>query len=146
MKKMLLLALPLFFFTCTGKQESAETEIHTTETHEHENEEIQLDEGKRWKVPEEMMQYLRSMENAINSFENNTEKDYVALARLIDRDIRMLTENCTMEGQGHDELHKWLVPYIELSEDFDLATETAEQEKIYQAFKQKFEVFNTYFE
>ncbi len=51
-----------------------------------------------------------------------------------------------MEGQAHDELHKWLLPFIELSEEFDVATEKENQEKIYQEFKKMFVEYNTYFE
>jgi len=51
-----------------------------------------------------------------------------------------------MEGQAHDELHKWLLPFIELSEEFDVATELEEQEQIYREFKASFKIYNTYFE
>ncbi len=125
-----------------------EQEVIVTEEEEHQqgNEEIVLNNGAKWKVVEEMLVYIRNMETAVADFEKNTEKDYPALAQTIDENIRTLTSNCTMGGQAHDELHKWLVPFIGLSEEFDVATELAEQERIYQEFKTSFEVFNTYFE
>jgi hypothetical protein len=86
------------------------------------------------------------MEKAVSSFEGKQSEDYTALAKTIDDNLIELTSSCTMEGQAHDELHKWLVPFIELSEQFDVATELAEQEKIYHDFKTSFVEFNTYFE
>ncbi|MCC7331412.1 MAG: hypothetical protein IT232_02285 [Flavobacteriales bacterium] len=115
--------------------------------HEHSHDEaILLDNGKKWKVVESMLVFIRNMESAVNEFESTAYKDYPALAKVIDKNIEDLTSNCTMTDQAHDELHKWLVPFIELSEDFDKAKEVSEQERIYKEFKARFKTFNTYFE
>lgn len=120
-----------------------ETVAHEEDYHNHESEAIMLNDGEKWKVVENMSGYIRNMEKAVNEFEGD---DYPALAKTIDENIRELTSNCTMEGQAHDELHKWLLPFIELSEEFDVATELEEQEKIYREFKASFKTYNTYFE
>lgn len=113
-----------------------------------EHEKIVLDDGKRWVVVPEMMAFIRTMESGVVEFsikEHPTSEEYQQLAVLIDENIRALTSNCTMEGQAHDELHKWLVPFIELSEQFDIATNIKEQEVIYQNFKTAYKTFNIYF-
>lgn len=120
-----------------------ETATHEEDHHNHESEAIMLNDGEKWKVVENMSVYIRNMEKAVNEFKGD---NYPALAKTIDENIRALTENCTMEGQAHDELHKWLLPFIELSEEFDVATEKENQEKIYQEFKKMFVEYNTYFE
>lgn len=120
-----------------------ETATHEEDHHNHESEAIMLNDGEKWKVVENMSGYIRNMEKAVNEFKGD---NYPALAKTIDENIRALTENCTMEGQAHDELHKWLLPFIELSEEFDVATEKETQEKIYQEFKKMFVEYNTYFE
>lgn len=120
-----------------------ETATHEEDHHNHESEAIMLNDGEKWKVVENMSGYIRNMEKAVNEFKGD---NYPALAKTIDENIRALTENCTMEGQAHDELHKWLLPFIELSEEFDVATEKENQEKIYQEFKKMFVEYNTYFE
>jgi hypothetical protein len=120
-----------------------ETVTHEEDHHNHESEAIMLNDGEKWKVVENMSVYIRNMEKAVNEFKGD---NYPALAKTIDENIRALTENCTMEGQAHDELHKWLLPFIELSEEFDVATEKENQEKIYQEFKKMFVEYNTYFE
>lgn len=145
--------MSVFVFGCnsesTNNKEKEITETRTVvgtteeEHHHNEHEAIVLDNGNKWKVVEGMLTYIRNMEEAVNNFEGN---DYPTLAETIDKNIRELTSNCTMEGQAHDELHKWLVPFIGLSEEFDVATEKEEQERIYQAFKDAFVEFNSYFE
>lgn len=153
MKKTLILgALAITFFACSSNSteeiSNEQTTTENTETneveHEHQElEEIVLNNGNKWKVVESMLIYIRNMEKAVNEFKGD---DYPALAKTIDENITELTTKCTMEGPAHDELHKWLVPFIELSEKFDVATDVTEQEKIYQEFKVSFETFNTYFE
>lgn len=152
--KILILSLTSsFLFGCSSSTSNNEekeatqlqTVVETTEKEHHhdEHEAIVLDNGNKWKVVESMLIYIRNMEEAVTNFKG---EDYPALAKTIDENIRALTENCTMEGKAHDELHKWLVPFIGLSEEFDEATEKAEQERIYHAFEDAFVEFNKYFE
>ena len=156
MKKLLVVSAILFsFIACKDEShhenhddhEHQEEAVVQEENHHHDEiEEIVLDNGNKWKVVETMAVYIRNMEQAVNEFETLENKDYAVLAKTIDENITELTSKCTMEGQAHDELHKWLVPFIELSEEFDGATELVEQEKNYQKFKASFETYNTYFE
>ncbi|MCB9360494.1 MAG: hypothetical protein H6587_07910 [Flavobacteriales bacterium] len=155
-KFILPLTLSVIIFGCSSPSENTEDvathetetsiEITETEHHHEELEAIVLDNGNKWKVVETMIVYIRNIEKAVNSFEGTESKDYTALAKTIDENLIELTSSCTMEGQAHDELHKWLVPFIELSEQFDVATELTEQERIYNDFKTAFVEFNTYFE
>jgi hypothetical protein len=47
-----------------------------------------------------------------------------------------------MKGQAHDELHKWLLPYIELADDFS-KDRSVEQ---FAEIQHSFTTFNQYFE
>lgn len=153
MKKIFLITtIAISFIACKNEgshenhdehEHHDETATHEEDHHNHESEAIMLNDGEKWKVVENMSGYIRNMEKAVNEFKGD---NYPALAKTIDENIRALTENCTMEGQAHDELHKWLLPFIELSEEFDVATEKENQEKIYQEFKKMFVEYNTYFE
>jgi len=156
MKKIFLITtIAISFIACKneGSHENHDDHKHQEEAvvqeenhHHDEIEEIVLDNGNKWKVVETMAVYILNMEKAVNEFETLENKDYAVLAKTIDENITELTSKCTMEGQAHDELHKWLVPFIELSEKFDGATELENQENIYQKFKASFETYNTYFE
>lgn len=156
MKAKLILPLALGFalFSCNSTSnenpvvKETETVVNEETDHQDEHETIVLNDGKKWIVVPEMMAFIRNMENGVIEFstkENSTSEEYKQLALLIDENIRELISNCTMEGQAHDELHKWLVPFIALSEQFDAATELKEQEHIYQEFKKSYKTFNVYF-
>lgn len=47
-----------------------------------------------------------------------------------------------MKGQAHDELHKWLLPYIELVDDFSKDKSNENLAKIQESFT----TFNQYFQ
>lgn len=137
------------------KQNNATSQTQQTEAlketaHQHsENDSIGLNNGAKWKVVPEMLKHIRKMESDIAVFTEgkHTEiKDFTQLGESLQKNIDLLTSNCSMEGPAHDELHKWLVPFIELSKKFDLATDVTEQKKIHQELKASFETFNTYFE
>ena len=158
MRKKIILSITIAFtlLACnTTTKEKVETDevveqevIVTEEIHEHGEEAIVLDGDKKWVVVPKMMGFIRIMETGVEEFslyENPTSKDYQELAILIDKNIRELTSNCTMEGQAHDELHKWLLPFIELSTAFDEATEIEEQQVIYLDFQSAYKTFNIYF-
>lgn len=132
-KILLLTTLSFTLFACntsttTNEELLVEQEI-LTEENNHEHEAVVLNKGEKWKVVEDMLIFIRNMEEAVAKFDGEQSEDYTALAKTIDENIIELTSSCTMEGQAHDELHKWLVPFIGLSEQFDVATELEEQEK-----------------
>lgn len=86
------------------------------------------------------------MENDVASFKGSELAEYISLSEKLKNNIDLLTSNCTMKGQAHDELHKWLLPYIdsvkELSEAKDETTASAQLLKVKKSFAQ----FNEYFQ
>jgi hypothetical protein len=129
---------------------SPENEISNSdpihEGHNHEDESIELDNGKKWIVVDEMMGHIRNMETDISLFESLEEKDYHALAVKLEDNIGLLTSNCTMTGQAHDELHKWLLPYIDMVGELSNAKNDEEASAAYHKIQVSFKTFNTYFE
>ena len=145
--KITTIVLSAFFlFSCNdkAKNESAERSQTTeTEVHEHSNDEtIQLNDGQKWKVDNEMMVHIRNMEKDVTSFDNGTPENYQLVSDNLEKNLDLLTSNCTMKGQAHDELHKWLLPYIELVEDFTKDKSNENLAKIQESFT----TFNQYFE
>lgn len=146
---MLLSAMLFLIFACKNNSNKTSEQLvaESENTHEeHAQDSLTLNNGVKWKVVPKMLAYIRNMEKAIMAFDTNSTKDYKRLAEEIDTNIRELTANCTMEGPAHDALHLWLVPFIELSEEFDVAENPEDQERIYQEFKTAMENFNIYFE
>ena len=92
-----------------------------------------------------MMIHIQNMEIEINSFDSQNENDYNNLAKSIDNHLDLLTGNCTMKGQAHDELHKWLLPFLDLSEEFSASQTIEEFTTNFEKIKTSFITFNTYF-
>lgn len=144
------LVASMLLFSCNNatKENTKKTETTTQEEHhhDHESEEIVLNNGAKWKVDENMMIHIQNMKNDISKLNTEDEKSYAELAKKLGKNIELLTSDCTMEGQAHDELHKWLLPFIDLSEAFS-ASKTKEEYAIeLTKIKTSFETFNTYFE
>lgn len=136
--KITTIVLAAFFlFSCNGK---AKNETTDAEIHQHSKQEaLQLNDGKKWKVDDNMMLLIRKMEKQVATA---NPENYQLLVDNLAQNIDKLTSNCTMEGQAHDELHKWLLPLIETVKDFakDKSTEH------FTAIKNSFVTFNQYFE
>ena len=118
-KPITLFAISLFLFSCgntSNEKSKEETETITHEEHQHdeESEVIELNNGEKWKVDANMITHIRNMENDVNSFAKVEQKDYKSLSEKLQSNIDLLTSNCTMKGKAHDELHKWLLPYIDM--------------------------------
>lgn len=125
-----LIIAGLFLISCgqtSDHSSDAENQtVHEEHDHNNDSEAIQLNNGEKWEVNAEMLPPIQNMERQINAFTDSDQKDYNSLALGLQNDINDLTSSCTMTGQGHDELHKWLLPFIELVNDM-LEAETEEE-------------------
>lgn len=141
--KIVLFAFGLVLFSCNTKsKEEKTTEMNTVEHQHSENEAIQLNDGEKWKVDDNMMRHIRNMEKDVIKFDKENGANYSLLAKKLKANIELLTSNCTMKGKAHDELHKWLVPFIELVDAFS-KDKSANQ---YTEMKHSFLTFNQYFQ
>ena len=142
-KIVLLAIVVLFFFSCDSKSKEEKTTEIKTEEHQHsENETIQLNNGEKWKVDDNMMLHIRNMEKDVVNFDKEKDTNYSLLADKLKANIDLLTSNCTMKGKAHDELHKWLVPYIELVDAFSKdksANQLTEIQNSFLTFNQSFQ-------
>jgi hypothetical protein len=107
---------------------------------------LQLNHGKKWKVDDHMMDELRELEIIVthSAAVDPRNLDNIADSLIVHLDI--LTSNCTMQGQAHDELHKWLVPFIDLVNEFANYEDETEALSQLDEMKEKFKLFNSYFE
>jgi hypothetical protein len=87
-----------------------------------------------------MMAHITAMEKDIASLDK--PEDFDKLSENLNKNLGLLTSNCTMKGQAHDELHKWLLPYIDLVEAFS----TNKSADNFTAIQNSFSTFNTYFQ
>ena len=142
-KIALLATFSLLLFSCNTKSKEEKATKIKTEEHQHsESETIQLNNGEKWKVDDNMMIHIRNMEKEVVHFDQEKSTNYSLLANKLKTNIDILTSNCTMKGQAHDELHKWLVPYIELVDSFSKEKSANQFTEIQNSFK----TFNQYFQ
>jgi len=153
MKKITILipVISLFLFrpgnTSNEKsKEQNETVTHKEHHHDDESEAIELNKGEKWKVDANMITHIRTMENDVISFTKVEQKDYKSLSEKLKTNIDLLTSNCTMKGKAHDELHKWLLPYIDFVKELSEAKDETEAEKQFQNIQTSFTTFNQHFQ
>ena len=92
-----------------------------------------------------MLVHIRIMETEVNLFKKSETKDYKLLAKKLQENIESLTSNCTMTGKAHDELHKWLLPYIDLVTDLSDVSDKTSEMKNYENIEASFKTFNQFF-
>lgn len=146
-----MIAISLLHLSCgntsTEKpKEQIETVLDEEHQHEGEMQTIELNHGEKWKVDAHMLVHIRNMESDINSLGKYEQKDYILLAENLQSNIDLFTSNCTMKGKAHDELHKWLLPFIDFSNVFFRSKTEQEFALNFQKIKTSFATFNTYFE
>ncbi len=153
MKKIIILipVISLFHYSCgnASKEKSKEqTETVTHEKHQHNDEiqNIELNNGEKWKVDANMITHIRNMENDVISFAKVEQKDFKSLSEKLQSNIDLLTSNCTMKGKAHDELHKWLLPYIDMVKELSEAKDETEASKQFESIQISLTTFNQYFQ
>lgn len=126
----------------SNQKDSTNFEEHQ---HNEETKAIELNNGEKWTVDAEMMVHIRNMENDVKDFATQTDMDHKSLANKLQTNIELLTSNCTMTGKAHDELHKWLLPYIDTVDEFAEMKDTATAAGQFKTIQSSFITFNTYF-
>ncbi len=134
MKSIFPIFLVLLVFSCTNPYEK---------DHNNSTDEIVLNDGEKWKVDDNMLAIIRLMEQDIVAY--NDSSSFTILNENLNHNLDSLTSNCTMTGVAHDELHKWLLPYIDQLKDLSEANTQEDQAKKVELLRLSFEHFNTYF-
>lgn len=153
MKKITILipVISLFLFSCSNttnekSNEKIETVTHEEHQHNDDMQTIELNNGEKWKVDANMIPQIRNMENDVISFATVEQKNYKLIAEKLQSNIDLLTSNCTMKGKAHDELHKWLLPYIDMVKELSEAKDETEASKQFENIQISFTTFNQYFQ
>lgn len=153
MKQLIIAIIAVGFVTwgCGNKatpKNNQQTDTINSEEHHHHDEsiEIELDNGKKWIVDKNMMTHIRNMEKDVAAFNKVELKDYHDLAAQLQINVDLLTSNCTMKGKAHDELHKWLLPYIDLVTELAETKNEKEATKVFENIQASFQTFNQFFE
>lgn len=131
-KITLIVLLALFAISCnnSSKNQTQEEAI------------IELNEGQKWIVNEEMSPFILEAEQILMQYDGS---NFENLAEQLENKNKGLIKSCTMDGKSHDELHKWLLPHMQLIEALDDAESKSEADKIITQIKSSFQTYHTYF-
>lgn len=149
MKQIFILAISAsFLISC--KNESKTGEVEKTNETEHvqvvaDSSEIKLNNNEKWAVNDEMKPYILQGEELVNSYLETNNTDYVGLAKQLKDLNSKLIKSCTMEGTSHDELHKWLHPHLELTEQLGATTTPEDGKAVATKVSNSYENYHTYF-
>lgn len=156
-KFRLLVALSFLFAVSScnndnaNKMDHSENEQHMQDDHaghDHgdSDEALVLNDGKKWNMNPEMLVLVQSMEKDIKGFSASKLIDFKTFGENLDGRVNELTASCTMEGQAHDELHKWLMPFIHQIKHLKDAENEADAKESLANLKESLVTFNQYFE
>ncbi len=138
MKPLIILAaISICLWGCNQSTEN------NSNSHKDHHGSISLNEGEKWIVDSAMIVHIRNIEQDILDYKQKDSNQYSTLAAKLQNHLDLLTSNCTMKGQAHDELHKWLVPFMQLVDDL-LHAETDEA-STFKDIEDSIATFNTYF-
>jgi len=116
---------------------------HNLGSHNDEKVAIELNNGQKWKVNEEMSPYILEGEKILKDY---TGQDYEALADELQSQNKKLIKSCTMDGKAHDQLHKWLHPHIQLIGFLEEAETATQAYTIVEQLNESFKTYHTYFQ
>ncbi len=109
------------------------------------SEAIHLNDGEKWAVNAEMQAPIAKAEERLQYFLDNGEEDYNSLASDLKEYNQKLIESCTMKGESHDELHKWLHPHLDLVKDLSSTAKPEEGKALVKELQESFKTYHQYF-
>jgi hypothetical protein len=145
---ILMLSTILLTVSCNN-QSSTDNKEETHAPHDHQHDEmsgIAMNQGQKWMVNEEMKPYIQRAQNHLNQYFESNSTDFKILANNLKTENTGLIKSCTMDGQSHDELHKWLEPHMALIKDLENAENLEEANDVLSQLKASFETYNQYFQ
>lgn len=147
MNKLFILFFSIGLLTQACLQNTKKTASDDPHRHHlEETAEIELNQNKKWPVDPPMMAIIRDMNQSVLDFKGKSVGDYKQLGDSLSKKINMLTSSCTMQGKAHDELHKWLVPFIDLVGEFSEIKSIEDGKKYFSTVEKEFNRFDVYFE
>lgn len=158
MSAILAATLTFFLFGCAGDSKTETTEQHetpattgeTTATEDHLQDEatetIELDNGEKWKVNDEMKPFVFKGQELVSGYLQNQETDYTVLAKEVKEQNDLLIKSCTMKGKSHDELHKWLHPHLELVKELGETNDPDKAKELVAQLQKSYKEYGDYFQ
>ena len=152
MKKIFFSFIVVVTITACNSENEAELivsealSIEESKDHSDKNEVIQLNNGEKWEVNSEMMKPILEGKLELASYNDFKDTNYLLLAERLKEKNTSLIKNCSMKGEAHDELHKWLHPHMKLIDKLSLSENSDEANETIIEIKASFDTFMNYFQ
>ena len=104
---------------------------------------IELNNGEKWMVNAEMTPFILEGETILKAYNNG---DYKMLAKQLKDQNNDLIKSCTMKGESHDELHKWLHPHMALVKELSKAESNEKASELITQLEESYKSYNQYFQ
>lgn len=114
--------------------------------HSHGDVHIELNNGQKWKVNEEMKPHVEAGRAVLNTYLAEGGTDNKQLAEDLKEQNAKLIRSCTMDGKAHDELHNWLHPHLDLVKALAKAETANEVTQVTDQLKASYEIYDQHFE
>ena len=112
----------------------------------HQKSDIELNNGEKWEVNDEMKPHIEKGNAILDEFISQNSEYYQKLAENLTTQNNQLIKSCTMKGESHDELHKWLHPHMKLVEELSSAKDFNNAKKIISKLESSFNTYHNYFQ
>ena len=150
MRKFIVLGITgLILWGCNNSNEKPATnkqeKTHATHHHKESSEAIELNNGEKWVVNEEMKPFVLKGAELVSIYVQENETDYKELAEELKEQNNQLIKSCTMDGKGHDELHKWLHPHLELVKELENESIATKASEIISQLQNSYKQYHKYF-
>lgn len=107
---------------------------------------LNLNNGEKWTVNIEMRPFIEQGNQLLNDYIAQKSVDHKKLAAELKAKNDNLVESCTMSGESHDQLHKWLHPHMELVEKLGETSDPKVAESIVAQLEHSFLTYQNYFQ
>ncbi|MBL7825900.1 MAG: hypothetical protein JNJ57_04660 [Saprospiraceae bacterium] len=107
---------------------------------------LKLNNGEKWTVNAEMKPHIEKGNQLLDDFLAQNGTDYKKLAADLKAQNDQLIKSCTMKGESHEELHKWLHPHIELISKLEDAADENFAKSIITQLEQSFKIYQSHFQ
>lgn len=150
MKKYIAPLLLSFLFSACGNHQHDMMESEGD--HHHESSDttnagaIQLNNGEKWQVNNEMKPYVTDAEKILDAYIVAQDTGYHSLAAQLKEKNSGLMSSCTMQGESHEQLHKWLLPNLKLVEALGVAADKASADTLVHRIQKSYQTYHNCFQ
>jgi hypothetical protein len=140
MTKYILTAAILFFISCANNTNAGKENDHVEGTEEAKKTELELNNGRKWKLDETTRQNIAPIRSLLN---DTAAKDLQNLARELQQQTDKLVSECKMKGEDHEALHHWLETWLT---DLGSLKSGKDMQKAFLSLRSDIGKFDAYFE